>query len=220
MASTTPTRLEPGDALRFAARALTGQLTVPLELVRTQLDGLGKKVDLALHSESPGLRIDGSAHAFGAPIEFSVRVEAEGVVLRGEQRLVRVMLRDVSLTTTEDAPGPLADTIRQGLIDTDNPATLVGNMVSLPPFVVEASGDTVVIDLMRVPALAEQDTARTWLAAITSYLCIRSIDVRDDAIVLSLGVLPGGPGEAARSTARALLLPAVQYLWPSGRHGA
>jgi hypothetical protein len=30
-------------------------------------------------------------------------------------------------------------------------------------------------------------------------------------------VLPGGPKEAALSTARAALFPAVRYLWPEGR---
>ena len=206
--------------LRFAAGALTGRLALPLSILRDKLSVFADKVTLALAPEPPGLRVNGSAHAFGAPIEFSLRVEAGGVEVQGGQRLFRVAVRDVSLTTTADAPGPLADTIRQGLIDTDNPATLLGNMVALPPYVVEASGNTVVLDVMRVPVLAADESLRTWIAAATSYVCIRDIGVEDDAISMRLGVLPGGTAEAARSTARALLLPAVRYLWPSTRPGS
>ncbi|MEM8609381.1 MAG: hypothetical protein AAGF92_19930 [Myxococcota bacterium] len=220
MDPTSTNRLDVSQGVRFAVGALRGRLAIPLSLIRQKLLPLADKVEIEVEAEPPGLRVRGSAQAVGAQIEFSVRIDAEGIDLEGERRLVHVSLTDVSLSTPEDAPGPLADAIRQRMIDTANPGTLVGNMVALPPFVVEAEGSTIVLDLMKVPALSADETMRTWVAAATSYLCVRGIEVRDDAIELALGVLPGGPREAARSTARALLLPAVRYLWPSGRNDA
>ena len=163
------------------------------------------------------MRIRGEAHALGAPIAFAARIDAEGVHLVDEQRTVRLTLSDVELSTAPDAPGPLADAIREGQIDTDNPATLIGNMVSLPNFIVEAEGRTVVIDLLRIPAFEDDDVLRSAIAAATSYVCINDIVVGKDAIDLHLGVLPGGVKEAALSTARAALTPVIHYLWPSRR---
>jgi hypothetical protein len=214
--STRKTGLEPAQVLRLATGALTGRISIPLSLLRERAAQMSGKATIALEPASPGLRIRGEAHALGAPISFAARVDADGVHVEGEQRTIRITLSEVELSTTDDAPGPLADAIRDGMIDTENPATLVGNMMSLPDFIIEAEGRTVVIDLMRVPALAKDDMMRAAVAAATSYLCIKDIRVSESSIDLQLGLLPGGPREAALSTARAALTPAVRYLWSSG----
>ncbi len=210
-------RVDPSQALRLAMQALGGRISIPLSLIRARLAEMSEKVSLRVEPVSPGLRIQGEAHALGAPIRFAARLDADGVHIEGEQRTIRIRLSEVELSTSEDAPGPLADAIRNGMIDTDNPATLIGNMISLPDMIVEAQGRDVVIDLMRVPAIQRDEMLRTAVAAATSYVCVKGIRVSDDAIELQLGLLPGGPKEAALSTARAILTPAVRFLWPEGR---
>ncbi|MBW1830631.1 MAG: hypothetical protein DRH23_01580 [Deltaproteobacteria bacterium] len=210
-------RVDPSQALRLAMQALGGRISIPLSLIRARLAEMSEKVSLRVEPVSPGLRIQGEAHALGAPIRFAARLDADGVHIEGEQRTIRIRLSEVELSTSEDAPGPLADAIRNGMIDTDNPATLIGNMISLPDMIVEAQGQDVVIDLMRVPAIQRDEMLRTAVAAATSYVCVKGIRVSDDAIELQLGLLPGGPKEAALSTARAVLTPAVRFLWPEGR---
>ena len=203
--------------MRLLMQALGGRVSIPLSLIRSRLAKLSEKVALEIEAESPGLRVRGEAHALGAPIDFSARVDAEGVHVEGEQRTIRIRLSDVELSTTKDAPGPLADAIRNGMIDTGNPATLIGNMMTLPDMIVKAEGQDVVIDLMRVGAIERDETLRAAFAAATSYLCVTGIQIADDAIELRLGLLPGGPREAALSTARAALTPMVRFLWPEGR---
>ena len=102
------------------------------------------------------------------------------------------------------------------MIDTNNPATLIGNMISLPEMIVEASGEVVVVDLMKVPAIQNDEMLRAAFAAATSYLCVTGVQISDGAIELQLGLLPGGMKEAALSTARAALTPVVRFLWPEG----
>ena len=208
---------EPAQALRLLLHALGGRISIPLSSIRSRIARVSEKVALEIEAVSPGLRIQGEAHALGAPIYFAARIDADGVHIEGEQRTIRLRLSEVDLSTSEDAPGPLADAIRNGMIDTNNPATLIGNMISLPDMIVEAQGQDVVIDLMRVRAIQRDEMLRTAIAAATSYLCVKGIRVSDDAIELQLGLLPGGPKEAALSTARAVLTPAVRFLWPEGR---
>jgi hypothetical protein len=179
---------------------------------------MAEKVALEIEPASPGLRIRGEAHALGAPIAFAARIDADGVHIEGERRTVTIRLSEVELSTSEDAPGPLADAIRNGMIDIDNPATLIGNMITLPDMIVAAKGQEVVLDLMRVPAIQRDEMLRAAIAAATSYLCVKGIRISDDAVELELGLLPGGPKEAALSTARAALIPAVRLLWPEGRN--
>ena len=211
------TRPAPAQALQLLLQALGGRISIPLSEIRGRLAQLSKKVTLEIEPVSPGLRIQGEAHALGAPISFAARIDADGVHIEGERRTIRIRLSEVELSTSEDAPGPLADAIRNGMIDTNNPATLIGNMISLPDMIVEAKGQDIVLDLMRVPAIQRDEMLRAAIAAATSYLCVKGIRVSDDAIELRLGLLPGGPKEAALSTARAALTPAVRFLWPEGR---
>lgn len=212
----TPLRIKPDQALRSLAQAIGGRLSIPLSLVRSRLAPLSEKVALELEPASPGLRVSGAARALGAPIRFAARIDVDGVHVEGARRTVRVRLSEVELSTDEDAPGPLAEAIRTGMIDTNNPATLIGNMISLPAMIVEASGQDVVVDLMKVPAIQNDDVLRAAFAAATSYLCVTGVEISGDAVELRLGVLPGGVREAALSTARAALAPAVRFLWPDG----
>lgn len=211
-------RLDPAQALRVLRRALAGRISIPLSTIRSRLAQMAEKVALEIEPASPGLRIRGEAHALGAPIAFAARIDADGVHIEGERRTVTIRLSEVELSTSDDAPGPLADAIRNGMIDIDNPATLIGNMITLPDMIVAAKGQEVVLDLMRVPAIQRDEMLRAAIAAATSYLCVKGIRISDDAVELELGLLPGGPKEAALSTARAALIPAVRLLWPEGRN--
>lgn len=203
--------------LRLVRQALKGRLSIPLSMVRSRVAALSGDLVIDLAPASPGLRIAGEAVALGARIAFAAHVEADGIRVEGTARTVRFRLSDVELSTDDDAPGPLADAIRTGMIDAHNPATLIGNMMPLPDMIVEASGSEVVLDLMKAPAIRRDERLRAALEALTSYLGVTRIRVVDDSIELGIGVLPGGPKEAARSTARAALTPVVRHLWPEGR---
>jgi hypothetical protein len=213
---TPKARLEPAQALRLVAQALGGRISIPLSAVRSRVARISEKVALDLEAVSPGLRVQGAAEALGAPIAFAARVDADGVYVEGERRIVRIRLSEVELSTDDDAPGPLADAIRNGMIDTNHPATLIGNMITLPDMIVKAEGQEVVIDLMRIPAIQRDDALRAAFSVATSFLGVTSVELSDDAIELRLGLLPAGPKEAALSTARAALTPLVRYLWPEG----
>ena len=210
-------RVRPGQVARLLVQALGGRLAVPLSVVRRRLGTLGDKVTLEVEGADPGLRVRGEAQALGAPIRFSARVDARGIRVNGNTRTASIRISEVTLTTDDEAPGPLADAIRNGTIDTKNPATLIGNVMPLPDMIVRAEGQEIIIDLMKVPAIETNPMNAASFAAVTSYLCVTGVEIADDAIVLHLGLLPGGVKEAALSTARAALLPAVRYLWPEGK---
>lgn len=209
--------VRPGQVARLLVQALDGRVAVPLSVVRQRLDALRDKVALEVEAVGPGLRVRGEARALGAPIRFSARVDADGIRIEGNTRTASIVLSEVTLATDDDAPGPLADAIRKGMIDTTNPASLIANVMPLPDMILVAEGQEIVIDLMKVPAIEADPMIAASFAAVTSYLCVTRIEIADDAVVLRLDLLPGGAKEAALSTARMALLPVVRYLWPGGK---
>jgi hypothetical protein len=94
--------------LRLLTQALGGRISIPLSFIRGRLAPLSEKVALDIEPVTPGLRISGEAQALGASIAFAARIDADGVKVAGERRLIRIHLSEVELSTGEDAPGPLA----------------------------------------------------------------------------------------------------------------
>ncbi|MGB8330560.1 MAG: hypothetical protein WCE62_10565, partial [Polyangiales bacterium] len=92
-------RPTPAFALHSLVQALGGRVTLPLSLIRERVARLSDKVSLQIEPESPGLRVRGSAHALGAPIAFTARVDADGIQVEGDRRMVRIRLSEVELST-------------------------------------------------------------------------------------------------------------------------
>jgi hypothetical protein len=65
-----------------------------------------------------------------------------------------------------------------------------------PSAIVEADADRVVIDLMRVPAIAGNAVLRRVLSILTPVLGIRAIETDGDHLYVSLRATPRGLGEA------------------------
>jgi hypothetical protein len=61
-----------------------------------------------------------------------------------------------------------------------------------PVAIVEAEGDRMVIDLLRVPALAKNGRLRKALAIITPVLGIRAIETDSDHLYVALRATPSG----------------------------
>jgi len=210
-------RIKPYDALRTAVAALRGRLSIPLSEIESRLSAVSNKATLAVSGRSGGIELNGRTRALGAAISFSALITIDGVDVTGTRRLARIVIRDVELKVDDpDAPGPLAEAIRQGRIDTEHPASLIGNMVTLPDFVADASGDTVTLDLMKLPILRDEPALREAFGLASSLLGVTGVATTERSIELELGLLPGGAREAALSAARTALAPAVRYLWPEG----
>lgn len=189
------------DGLRIAARALTGHMRIPLDLLRAAIPD-SDKFSVDIQPQPPGVWVSGSTTALGAPLRFSGLVLVEGIDYDGDHRRLHLRLRNVSLETDADASGPLAATIRDGSIDTARPGDLIGNMPRLPAFVTEAAGERIVIDLLAIPRLAEHPHVRALLAVGSSLVGFTAIEVLDDVLEIKLSALPAGAGAAVRSALR------------------
>jgi hypothetical protein len=61
-----------------------------------------------------------------------------------------------------------------------------------PPAIVEADGDRIVIDLMKVPAVADNARLRAALAIVTPVINVRAVETDRDHLYVALRASPRG----------------------------
>jgi hypothetical protein len=188
---------------------LRGRVRIPLARLRAAL--ARSPVALELTPAGTRLRVRGTATALKAPIHFCTDVELGGVEARGRARLVTLRFHNTSATVPDDAPGPLAKTLRAGQVDLSQVGDRVAAQLGLPAFIVSARGDAVTLDVMQVPWLAtrERRALARATAVGTAGLTVRGVRVVDDALELQLQALPLGLGGLARAAVSELLLPGL-----------
>jgi hypothetical protein len=107
-----------------------------------------------------------------------------------------VRLRDVKLALVGDSESPVATLIKSGALDLSKPGNLVKFIPKRPAAVVEAEGDRVVVDLLKVPKLAKDARLRRMLGVISPVLGIRAIETDRDHLYVKLRATPAGLPEA------------------------
>jgi hypothetical protein len=198
-------RNHPEDLIGAALDAVGLKLTVPLDALRflvSRMNGKNAPEDLEIVAVPPGLRVGATVTA------MKTRLRASGTLLVDEMRVgpselrFAVRLRHVSLAVLGKSDSPVATLVNSGALDLSRPGKLVASLPKRPPFVVEADGDRLVIDLMRDPKLARR-VGRV-AAIVTPLLTVTSVESKGDALTLQLACLPDGFGAAVDSIRAAI----------------
>src|SRR5262249_23711051 len=109
---------------------------------------------------------------------------------------VGVRLRDVRLALVSDSDSPVATLIKSGALDLSKPGNLVKFIPKRPVAVVEADGDRVVVELLRVPKHAQDNRFSRAVGIIPPVLGIRAIETDRDHLYVKLRATPAGLPEA------------------------
>ncbi len=109
-----------------------------------------------------------------------------------ESMRVTVRLRDVKLELVGESDSPVATLIKSGALDLSKPGNLVKFIPKRPPAIVEAEGDRIVVDLMKVPKIAENARLRKALSIVTPVLGVGAIETDSDHLYVKLRASPLG----------------------------
>lgn len=192
-------RKNPDEVVRAAVNATGLRFGVPIATLRWfagQLKGAKAPKDVEISSAPPALRLSAVVDAMGTPVRASAAIKVDEVTITGESLRVGVRLRDVKLSLVGDSDSPVATLIKSGALDLSKPGNLVKFIPKRPPAVVEAEGDRVVVDLMKIPKLANDARIRKALAVISPVLGIRAIETDRDHLYVKLRATPMGLPEA------------------------
>jgi hypothetical protein len=162
----------PIDALRFLARELGGGSKAPKDVV--------------LEAAPPGMRLSATVDAMGTVLRASLVVTVEEIGVTVDELRFALRIGDMSLKVLGDSQSPLAGLIKSGALDLSKPGNLVAFMPKRPALLVEAKDDRIVLDLMKMPAVAKNGKIRRALAIVTPVLGVRAIQTKDDHLDVHL----------------------------------
>jgi hypothetical protein len=186
-------RSHPEELLGAALDAVGLRLTVPLDALRflaKQMKGKNAPEELELVAVPPGLRLGATLNAMKTRLRASATVLIEEMRLGPEELRFSLRLRHVSLAVIGQSDTPVATLINSGALDLSRPGKLVAHLPKRPPFIVEAEGDRLVIDLMRDPKLARK--LRRAAGVVTPLVTVTSVESKGDSMTLQLACFPEG----------------------------
>jgi len=162
----------PLDALRYLARELAG----------------GKKApkDIVIDSAPPGVRISMTVEAVGSVLRVTLVLYVEGVNITADEIRVHTRVAEMSLKVLDGFQTPVAALVQSGALDLSKPGNLVAFIPKRPAMIVDAKDDRVVLDLMKLPKLADNSKVRRALAIATPVLNVRAIRSKDDHLDVHL----------------------------------
>jgi hypothetical protein len=189
-------RKNPDELVRAAVNAAGLRFGVPLAALRylSSQARLPKKAprDIDIGSAPPALRLSLSIDAMGTPVRASAAVRIDEIELSSETMRIGLKLSDVRLALLGESETPVATLIKSGALDLSKPGNLVKFVPKRPPAIVEADGDRIVIDLMKVPAVADNFLLRRALAVVTPVVNVRAVETDRDHLYVALRASPRG----------------------------
>jgi hypothetical protein len=188
-------RKNPDEVVRAAVNAATLRFGIPIAALRyLAAQATGKKApkDIEIGSSPPALRLAATVDANGTSLRASAAIRIDEISITPESIRVGVRLNDVKLALIGDSDAPIATLIKSGALDLSKPGNLVRHIPKRPAMIVEAGGDRVVIDLFKIPKIAQNERVRRILSVITPVLGIRAIETDRDHLYVALRASPAG----------------------------
>ena len=189
-----------GAVVKVATDARKLRFGIPVRaLLWAASQGNGKKnapTDIELGVSPPALRLAASMNAQGTPIRVSAAVRIEEVFIASDTFRVAIRVNEVALSLVGESDSAIAMLIKSGVLDLSKVANVVKVLPKRPPFIVEAGGDRVVLDLLKIPALSANPHFRRVLSVLSPVVGIRAIETDGDHVYVTLRAMPRGLPEA------------------------
>jgi hypothetical protein len=193
-------RKNPDELVRAAVNAAGLRFGVPLAAVRwfTTQTKLPRKApkDIEIGSSPPALRLALTVDAMGTAIRANMAVRIDEIDLSPAAMRIGLRISDMKLTLIGDSDAPVATLIKSGALDLSKPGNLVKFLPKRPSAIVEADEDRIVIDLMKVPSIADNSRLRGVLEIITPVVNVRAVETDRDHIYVALRAIPRGLPQA------------------------
>jgi hypothetical protein len=189
-------RRNPDELVKAAVNAAGLRFGVPIAALRyvTAQANLPKKApkDIDIGSAPPAVRISLSVDAMGTPVRASAAVKVDEIDFSPDAMRIGFKLSDVKLALLGESDAPVATLIKSGALDLSKPGNLIKFLPKRPAAIVEAEGDRIVIDLLKVRAVAENSRLRRVLAVLTPVVNVRAVETDRDHIYVALRAHPRG----------------------------
>ena len=184
------------DVLVDAAKNAAGlRFGVPLAALRylvAQVTDRKMPKDIELGTSPPALRLSATVDAMGTNLRASAAIKIDEISISSDSIRVGVRLNEVKLALLGESDSPIATLVQSGALDLSKPGNLVKFIPKRPPAIIEAEGDHIVVDLMKLPSLSRNRRLRRMLSILTPLVGIRAIETDNDNLYVTLRATPRG----------------------------
>jgi hypothetical protein len=180
----------PTELFTVARHAAGFRAVVPLDALRWFVANSppNKKApqDVVIGEKPPSITFGATIDLMGTKVRANAAIRIDELRLSPEELRISVRLSDVKMEVIgQGGDSPVAALLKSGALDLSKPGNLANFMPKRPPALVEAKDDRLVLDLMKVPKIADNPKVKTILGVITPVLVIRDITVAEDHIQIS-----------------------------------
>lgn len=186
----------PEELWRVLRNALALRFGVPLAALRwLAVKGAGKKApkDVEIEAVPPGVRLAASLDLMGTPVRASAVVYVERVRVNASELCFELRLAQVSLKVTDEtSTTPIAALLKSGALDLSKPGNLAAYMPKRPALLVDARDDRIVIDLMKHPKFARNESAQRLVRLLAPLITVSGIESESEHLDVALQPFPDG----------------------------
>ena len=184
----------PTTLFNVARHALSMRLAVPLDALRWFVENTppGKKspTDVTINAVPPAVHFGATVELMGSKLRVNAAIKVEELRIEPEQMRLMLRLSDVQMKVLDRSETPISGLIKSGALDLSKPGNLANFMPKKPPALVEARDDILVLDLMRVPKLANNLRLRKVLQRLTPVMNVQALKTEGDFLIVALRATP------------------------------
>ena len=198
-AATNYLRRNPDEIVRATLNAGRLRFGIPIAALRWlagQAKGKKAPKDIELGAVPPALRLSATVDAMGTQLRAGANVHIDEIEITPDSIRIGMRVHDVKLKVLDDSETPVATLVKSGALDLSKPGNLVKFIPKRPAAIVDAHDDRIVVDLLKVPALAENKRLRRALQIVSPVIGIRAIETDGDHLYVALRATPQGLREA------------------------
>lgn len=217
-------RAHPEEITRIFRNALGLRFGVPIAGLRWlagQGGGKGPQ-DVEIEPHPPGIGVGATLELMGTSVRAVTQIYIERIRMSAEELRLEVRLEGTTMTVLGDAESPVAALIKSGALDLTKSGNLAAHLPGLSRLLGESTGNRLVIDLMKHPALGKNRVARRVLGLVSSVITVHGVESDEGHLDVLLRAFPQGVGGAARAVRDHLFTdgpPWIRGMLP-GRGGA
>ncbi len=192
----------PKELARSVVSAMGLSMRIPLPLLErwaALIVGEHAYENFRIEVLPPGLRAHLRVNAMGTLLDAVADVVVERVLLRPDALRVRVRVEAVEVKPVGKARAPLAAILASDAFDFREVGALASWAPERHPALVEATGNILEVELLRIPALAEEPRLKRLLDSLTPLCGVSRVRTTDDALHLRLEPMPLGLRRALRA---------------------
>jgi hypothetical protein len=186
----------PLSVLNVARHALNLRLAIPLDALRWFVEHTppGKKspTDVTINAVPPAVHFGATLELMGSKLRASAAIKVEELRVDPDELRLMLRLSNVEMKVLDRSETPISGLIKSGALDLSKPGNLVNFMPKKPAALIEAKDDLLVLDLMRVPKLANNLRLRKLLQRLTPVMNVSALKTEGDYLIVALRATPAG----------------------------